>query len=314
MKGLELSIKFYEEHGKGMLEEQFPHLLPYLAVGLVGSGSECYGYDDEVSQDHDFEPGFCIFLPDEDIVDRRMAFELERAYAKFPKEFMGFSRNAVNPVGGNRHGVIRMGDFFEAKTGSRDGSLSLGQWLSLPDYALCEAVNGEVFCDYYGEFSRIQGRLFYYPEDIRLKKLAGNLLLMGQAGQYNYSRCIKRNETGAAQMAAFEFAKSAMQAMFLLKKRYAPYYKWSFRALRELGEDGLAFSKQLEFLITSANDEESVRKKAETIEAVCKTVSTMLKEQGLTQSDSAEMEQQAYIVNNLIADNHIRNMHILSGI
>ena len=115
-------------------------------------------------------------------------------------------------------------------------------------------------------------------------------------------------------MAVFEFAKCAMQVMFLLKKRYAPYYKWSFRALRELGEDGLAFSKQLEFLITSANDEESVRKKTETIEAVCKTVSTMLNGQNLTQADSAEMEQQAYIVNNFIADNNIRNMHILSGV
>ncbi len=314
MKGLELSVKFYEAHGRAMLEEQFPHLLPYIAVGLVGSGSECYGYDDDLSKDHDFEPGFCIFLPDENVVDRRAAFELERAYAKLPKEFMGFSRNVVNPVGGNRHGVIRMGDFFEAKTGSRDGDLSVGQWLSLPDYALKEAVNGEVFCDNYGEFSHIREKLWYYPEDIRLKKLAGNLLLMGQAGQYNYGRCIKRGETGAAQMAVFEFAKSATQAMFLLKKQYAPYYKWSFRALRELGEDGLVLSKQLEFLVASANDEECVRKKAETIEAICKTVSTMLNEQDLTQEDSAEMEQQAYMVNENVADSGIRNMHVLVGV
>lgn len=314
MKGLELSIKFYEEHGKGMLKSQFSHLLPYLAVGLVGSGSECYGYDDEISQDHDFEPGFCIFLPGEDVVDRRAAFELERAYAKLPKEFMGFSRNAVNPVGGNRHGVIRMSDFFEAKTGSRDGSLSVGQWLSLPDYALKEAVNGAVFCDNYGEFSRIREKLWYYPEDIRLKKLSGHLLLMGQAGQYNYGRCVKRGETGAAQIAVFEFAKSAMQAIFLLKKEYAPYYKWSFRALGKLGEDAFVLSKQLEFLITSANDEENVQKKEETIETICQTVSAMLIEQNLTQADSAEMEQQAYIINNLITDSNLRNMHILSGV
>ena len=64
-----------------MLEAQFPHLLSQIAVGLFGSGSECFGYDDDISRDHDFEPGFMLLLPGEDAVDRRAAFLLERAYA-----------------------------------------------------------------------------------------------------------------------------------------------------------------------------------------------------------------------------------------
>ena len=95
MKGLELSRRYYEEHGKPMLERDFPLLLPYIAVGFVGSGSDRYGFDDEISRDHDFEPGFCIFLPGEDIVDRRSEFLLERAYAKLPKEYMGFKRRDI---------------------------------------------------------------------------------------------------------------------------------------------------------------------------------------------------------------------------
>ena len=79
MQGLELSRAFFEAHGRPMLETQFPQLLPRLAAGLFGSGSECFGYDDEISRDHDFEPGFCIFLPGEDEIDRRSAFLLERA-------------------------------------------------------------------------------------------------------------------------------------------------------------------------------------------------------------------------------------------
>ena len=78
-----------------MLEKEFRDVLPYLAAGLTGSGSECFGFDDEVSRDHDFEPGFCLFLPDEETVDRRTAFLLERAYARLPKEFRGFRRSMM---------------------------------------------------------------------------------------------------------------------------------------------------------------------------------------------------------------------------
>ena len=56
MNGLELSRAFFEECGMPMLTEQFSDLMPFLAAGLFGSGSECFGYDDDVSRDHDFEP------------------------------------------------------------------------------------------------------------------------------------------------------------------------------------------------------------------------------------------------------------------
>ena len=86
MKGLELAEKYYETFGAPMIREQFPEIGGLIAAGLTGSGSECYGYDDDVSGDHDFEPGFCLFLPGEEKIDRRTAFQLERAYAKLRKE------------------------------------------------------------------------------------------------------------------------------------------------------------------------------------------------------------------------------------
>lgn len=314
MKGLELARKFYEQYGEPMLREQFSHILPFIAVGLVGSGSECYGYDDDVSQDHDFEPGFCIFLPDETIVDRKTAFELERAYSKLPREFMGYRRSIVSAVGGNRHGVIRTADFFENKTGSCNGELSAEQWLSLPDYALAEAVNGEVFCDNYGEFTAIREKIARYPQDVRFKKLAGNLLLMGQSGQYNYKRCALRNETAAAQLSIFEFAKATLNTVFLLEEKYTPYYKWSFRALRELSPDYARLASDLEYLLSSGNSETSVKKKCEIIEKICTQISQKMKEQGLLDAVGADTEWLAYAVNDLIKDSHIRNMHILCAV
>ncbi len=314
MKGLELAKEFYKEFGEPMLKERFPDIFGYLATGLVGSGSECFGYDDDISQDHDFEPAFCIFLPDESMVDRRTAFEIEKEYNKLPVEFCGFKRSSVSAVGGNRHGVLRTSDFYESKTGSRNGVLTDEQWLALPDYTLSEAVNGEVFCDNYGEFTRIRERLKYYPEDIRLKKIAGNLLLMGQSGQYNYGRCIERGETAAAQLAVFEFVKSAVNVMFLINKKYAPYYKWSFRALREISPYYSEMSEILEHLIESPNDPETAQNKKEIIESICLTTALEVKEKGIAATADAEAERLAYAVNGRIKDNTVRNMHILCAV
>ena len=313
MKGLEISKAFYDEYGKPLLEKRFPELVPYLAAGLIGSGSECYGYDDEVSRDHDFEPGFCIFLPGEEVVDRKAAFALERAYAGLPREFMGLRRALVSPVGGARHGVIRTADFLMDKTGTNDGVLSLYEWLTLPDYSLSEVVNGEIFEDRYGGITAVRDRLRHRPQDVRLKKLAGHLLLMAQAGQYNYLRCLRHGETGAAQLAVTEFVKSAMAAAFLLNDAYQPYYKWSFRALREL--DKLPFMAELlEYLLTTDNEKDTRDEKIDVMEGIAADVIGELQAQGLTQAVCGDLEKHAYSVNDRIADAQIRNMHILAAV
>ena len=313
MKGLELSEAFYEACGKPMLEKEFPRLLPFLAVGLFGSGSECFGYDDDVSQDHDFEPGFCIFLPDETQVDRHNEFLLERAYARLPSKFMGFSRSSVVPVGGARHGVLRTADFFMKTVGSPNGELSLRQWLTVPEQALAEATNGRLFFDPRGEVTRIREALSAFPEDIRFKRLAGHLLLMAQSGQYNYLRCLDHGEPAAAQLTVTEFVRSCISVVFLLNRRYQLYYKWVFRAMREL-QLLSDLNTPLEFLLSSGNDPDTVVEKASLIEALATRIVDQLAAQGLTSLRSSELERQAYAVNSRIKDPELRNMNILAAV
>ena len=313
MKGLEIAGAYYEEYGKPMLREKFPELIPFVAAGLAGSGSECWGFDDEISRDHDFEPGFCLFLPGEDIVDRKTAFALERAYAALPGEFMGLRRPLVAPVGGARRGVLRTADFMTDKVGKADGQLSLLDWLFIPESSLAEAVNGAIFFDGFGEVTRIRERLSNRPPDARLKKLAGQLLLMGQSGQYNYKRCLDRGETGAAQLAVVEFVKSAMSAVFLLNDVYQPYYKWSFRALRALERLPLT-AELLEFLLTTDNEPETAEEKMKVIETVAADIIEELRCQELTREAGADLEKHAFSVNGRIADAQIRNMHVLAAV
>jgi len=313
MRGLELARAYYEQFGRPMLEAQFPELLPHIAVGLFGSGSECFGFDGDISRDHDFEPGFMLLLPDEDVVSRRQAFLLERAYAKLPREFMGLRRGLMQPVGGPRRGVLRTAEFFMEKVGSPDGVLTVGQWMNTPEYALAEAVNGEIFFDGSGEVTAIRQRLSTWPEDIRKKKLAGCLLLMAQAGQYNYPRCLAHGEKGAAQLAVVDFVRHCMGAVFLLNGVYQPYYKWAFRSMRAL--PGLSLLAELmEYLLTTDNDGDMAAEKEKVIESAAADVVAELRRQGLTRAGCEDLEKHAYSVNDSIADGDIRNLHVLAAV
>ena len=311
MKGLELAERYYRAFGEGMIREQFPEWEGQIAVGLTGSGSECYGYDDEVSADHDFGPEFCLFLPGEEILDRKTAFRLERAYAKLPAEFEGYTRQKIGPAGGQRHGVFRREEYFREKLGCLPAEMTATDWLRLPDWALAEAVNGKIFRDDAGEMTRSREILRDMPEDVRRKRLAGHLLMMAQSGQYNYRRCLRHGETGAAQLATGTFADHAMSTAFLLEKRVKPYYKWSFRALRELqgGED---LARSLEWLISTGNDEALAEDKYFCMEGIASDVIEKLQEQGITEAICGDLEKHAYSVNDGIRDAEIRNLHVMA--
>ena len=310
MKGIELARAYWETYGIPMIREQFPAYEGIIAAALTGSGSECYGFDDEVSRDHDFEPGFCLFIPGEEIVDRRTAFQLERAYAKLPAEFEGFRRQKMNPVGGHRHGVFRIDEYFTEKIGCPVEELTAERRLRLPDYALAEAVNGEVFRDDAGLLTDCRRILREMPEDVRRKRLAGHLLLMAQSGQYNYRRCLSHGETGAAQLAAGEFVRHTLAAVFLLNRTYMPYYKWCFRALKALpgGED---LGRSLEWLLTTDNSGALAEDKYFCMEGIASDVIDLLQEQKLTEAVCGDLEKHAYSVNDGIRESNIRNLHIL---
>lgn len=310
MNGLNIAREYFEQFGLPMLKTQFTDVLPLLAAGLFGSGSECAGFDDAVSLDHDVEPGFCLLLPNEETIDRKTAFALERAYYKLPKEFGGLKRSILSPVGGARRGILRTDEFFSSLVGSPDGVLTIEQWLKLPTQSLFEATNGEVFLDNLGEVTAIRERLSRFPEDVRRKRLAAELLLMAQSGQYNYRRCLSHGETAAAQLAVGEFVQRTLSSAFLLSGRYMPYYKWSFRVLRTLPR--LAdLATPLEYLLTTPNDGEYADIKADLIEETAAQIIDELQAQELTKAICGDLEKHAYSVNDGIEDSEIRNLHIL---
>ncbi len=312
MQGLDISREFYIQYGRPMLEEQFSDVIDRIAVGLVGEGSECLGFDDAFSRDHDFDAGFCLWITEKD--EQEFGFRLERAYSKLPKEFMGLQRGLLSPVGGNRHGVITIENFYTRFLGAPDAPDTIERWLYTPSHSLAAASNGEVFRDDLGVFSAVRQTLLAgYPEDIRRKKIAAHAILMAQAGQYNYSRCIARGEGGAAQLAIFEFVKHAISTIYLLNNQYEPFYKWAYRGLANMPILG-HIADALQGL-TELNNTPSIAKiKQETIEDIACLFIEEFQLQKLSTVSSENLEKHAYSILDGVKDGVLRNMHIMDGI
>ena len=307
MRGIEISRAFYEEYGKPMIEAEFGEFRDRIAVGFVGHGSECYGFDDDVSRDHDFEPSFCIWLTDSD--EREFGFKLYRAYQKLPKDLYGVKLHNSSLCGGGTKGVMTISEFYRQYTGCEGSPESLLDWLHTPSYFLAEATNGEVFYDPLGEFSRIRNEIKNgMPEDVRLKKIASCAFYMAQTGQYNFERCLSHGESGAARIALHDFVKNAVEIVFLLNKAHMPYYKWAFRAMRDLNVMGDR-SSLLERIIDTPNSEKGEIKKG--IDIFCADVIEELLRQNVTSSKSKFLEDHAYSINGTIKDSRIRNMSVM---
>ncbi len=312
MQGLDISREYYLQYGRPMLEDQFSDVLDRIAVGLAGEGSECLGFDDELSRDHDFEPGFCLWITEADA--QVFGFRLERAYAKLPKEFMGLRRGLLSPAGGNRHGVITVEAFYTRFLGAPTMPDSVEHWLYTPSFSLAAASGGQVFTDPLGVFSSVRERLLAgYPEDVRRKKLAAHTALMAQSGHYNYPRCIARGEQGAAQLAVFEFVKHAISAIYLLNNRYEPFYKWAYRGLSQLPVLG-HIGDSLQALTEMDNSPDSVTAKEAIIQDITALLIQVFKDQELTRATCGDPEQHARSIQDGIRDVSLRNMHILDGI
>ena len=232
MQGLELAERYWSQVGRPALAAACPEAAGRWAAGLVGEGSECFGCDDAISRDHDWGPGFCVWLTAED--HARWGRVLQDAYDRLPRRFEGFER-VERPEGAGRVGVFEIGAFYRRFIGLDAPPRTVGQWMALDDEALATCTDGRVFEDGAGAFTAFREELLaFYPDDIRLKKLAARCALASQAGQYTSPRCAERGDAAAAFAALFRFIDNAQAAMFLLARRYRPYYKWANRAMAQL--------------------------------------------------------------------------------
>ncbi|WP_116437877.1 DUF4037 domain-containing protein [Gardnerella vaginalis] len=319
--GMQLAKSYWQTYGKQLLElPKFRDYKNRIAAGLVGHGSECYGFDDEISRDHDFGPGFCLWLTDEDYAE--IGEDLQAAYDSLPQEYAGFGSREETPRAksceeSKRVGVFTIAKFFENITGfaTAPSKNEPHLWLSLSEPTLAAATNGQIFADPLGEFSKARQSFKLMPDDVRISLISRRLGMMAQAGQYNVQRMLARKDGAAAWLSINEFVRATASIVFLLNNPisagYLPYYKWQFAALRKLSERMASrlfgVANQLESLMRLSSaacfggigfgegtkgSSEAESKINEIIQNVCNEVVQELKYQGLSDCNETFLEWQ----------------------
>jgi hypothetical protein len=308
MQGLDLSESYFRSLGLPMLERRFGDHLERVAAGLVGDGSECFRFDDNISRDHDWGPGFCIWLTERDYDE--IGIDLQEALDELPAVFSGYGPRRPSPWADQRLGVFSIRRFYEQFLGLDHVPLELDEWLMIPESSLATCTNGDVFWDPLGEFSRWRDALLaYYPEDVRKKKLASRCMTLGQAGQYNFPRCVARGEDLAARYAEIKFCTDVISAVFLLNHRYTPYFKWMHRATKQLPILGTRIHGLLSELILTPDRV----LKQQLIEIICAELVNELTRQSLTTCTSSFLPDHGAAIQDKIHDPELRKRNVWVG-
>lgn len=300
MKGLELSRRFWQEILCPALERDFPDLFLLTATGLAGNGSECFGFDDELSRDHDWGTEVFLWLPEErapqiPALCRWKQALLER-HPEYPQCFRVYS--------GEADGVQTRRQFYRRLLGLETGPQTVRERFSVPEEALAMAVNGTVFYDGPGEFTEIRERLRTgRPEDLRRKRIAARCMMLAQTGQYDLERCVHRGEFVSAATACTKFVEESIWLVFLLNRTYKPYYKWEYPAMRRLPWLADAVGPLLEELTALGGWSETACRNRQTLtENICAIFADALRCEGLSDAEDSFLAAHGQAVQDSIQD------------
>lgn len=239
----EKNRRFYEMYVAELIHERFSEYEDRIAVGIAGEGSDCLGYDDAISRDHDFGTGVCLWLTDEDMV--RFGQALSEAYNELVDSA---ERSYLTKRLRERRGVMTIHDFYSTilriDCDTEGCRLTEDEWYRLDHSCLKTATNGEIFRDDLGTFTAFRKYLLnYYPDRVWRLRIAEQLHEYASSFQVNYARCMTRGDTVAAELCRAKGIQAAMELFFLLRREYPPYYKWTYRALSDLDEEGIFSGK-----------------------------------------------------------------------
>jgi hypothetical protein len=235
MQFIELSRRFYDEVVGPWLARDFPGL--QHAAALIGYGSELLGFDDAMSQDHNWGPRVWLYLAEPDFAahaDAIVAAFADAAPGRFLDVPVGwFNRPHLSGNGPHWRSDARHGLEVRTLEGAVRDVLGTGveeplthlAWLGLADQWLLELTAGAVFHDDDGRLTGLRARLAWFPRDVWLYKLACQWRRIAEEQAFVGRTGMVGDALGSRVIAA-RLVRDAMRMAFLIERRYAPYPKW----------------------------------------------------------------------------------------
>jgi hypothetical protein len=205
---------------------------------------------------------------------------------------------------------MTVGDFYKSLIGYPSGPDAILDWRRIPEENLAMVTNGEVFLDNDGTFTAIREKLLrYYPEDLRLKKLAARCMAIAQTGQYNAARCFQRKDYVTLRNVLNRFNENVISAVFLLNKAYKPYYKWAYKNMTGLPVLGTELNPYLtKIALSGIGTENEFAALTDMIDVICSRLIDALKNQKLTGSKDWFLTTHAEEIQQKISDPLLRSL------
>jgi hypothetical protein len=230
---IDVSHDFFEEIVKPILLEHFPEETSVTAFGVFGYGSEALRLDDELSRDHHWGLRIDALMPEEVFENRRQAI-MEKLSANLPDSYRGHSLREAHLAGAGLT-PDNLSAFLRRTIGIDHAPTTYEEWLRIPEEDIIHVVNGEVWYDRLGEFTAVREALNqYYPEPVRLRRIAHWCRYFSGMGTYALKRAILRNNEFYATTRFSKAIRLGIQLAFLLDKRYFPYDKWLMAYFEQL--------------------------------------------------------------------------------
>jgi hypothetical protein len=245
VSGIELARAFYEEAVRPAVEGAVPGLR--YSAARIGRGSEVLGYDDEVSQDHDWGPRLELFLDDADR-ERHGRQLTEKLATVLPPMFAGFSTSfLLDPDGVGVLAPVAPGDAIAHRVEVHDlgawcvsmlgfdprEGISSFDWLAVSSHRLGEVTSGTVFHDGLGELEPLRASLSYYPDAVWLFLLASQWVRISQEEAF-VGRAAQVGDELGAMIVTSRLVRDVMRLCFIMERRYIPYSKWLGTAFARL--------------------------------------------------------------------------------
>jgi hypothetical protein len=178
MKGINLCRNFWFDVGFPAIRKDLPESISFLAVGPP-AGSQCYGNDDEVSQDHGWGPGFVVWLTGDAYA--RFAQTLQLLLDGLLHEYLGYAWQVQPEHTCRVHELHRYTNYLVGYPASPEATLD---WLHIPELGLFEITHRPVFYDTPGQMTKHFASFQRYPAEVWKKRLSAWLALALGSGIY----------------------------------------------------------------------------------------------------------------------------------